>query len=104
MLAHCPQNSSARYVKHLHDPIIPSSYYKLSILPELCTSSRVLEPRDGLDDLACFGRIDENSRGGADSIAMWPCRAEMDMGDGRWVLDEEGMAEGVEMAGVRSEA
>lgn len=98
MLLERPQDRPAAHVKHLNRPIITSRHDQLPIFSKLGSSCCPLEPRYRLDHFPRFGCVNQDSSRGRDGIAVWARRAKVNMSNGRWMTDEQWMAEGVEMA------
>lgn len=88
MLLHTPQHRSTPNIENLDQPILTTRNDELPILPECSTPRSILEPRDRLDHLPCLGCIDQDARRRSDGIVMWFGGTEMDVVDGRGVLDE----------------
>lgn len=101
MLLHGPQDSSGSNIEHLNQTIITSSYHELAVFSELGRARDILEARNCLHNLACFGCIYQYAGRCRDCIAMWFGRGEVDVSDRSGVLDEEGMAKGVEVSRMR---
>jgi hypothetical protein len=101
VLLHRPKDCARINIKHLDEPIVPTSNDKLAILSDLSTACRVLEPSDVLHDLASLWRIDQDPRRCCDCESVRFRGREVDRCDGMVVLDEERMPERVKEPCVR---